>query len=49
MIICEEIKFLEREDLETDFESLTVEYGIHWVKQILITTIYGQQIVWLIC
>ena len=40
MFISEEIKFLEREDLETDFESLTVELNIQYVKPILITTIY---------
>ena len=40
MFISEEIKFLKREDLETDFESLTVELNIQYVKPILITTIY---------
>ena len=40
MFISEEIKFLKREDLETDFESLTVELNIQYVTPILVTTIY---------
>ena len=40
MFISEEIKFFKREDLETDFEWLTVELDIQYVKAILITTIY---------
>ena len=40
MFISEEIKFLKREDLETDFESLTVELDIQYVKPSLITTTY---------
>ena len=39
MFISDEINFLERDDLETDFESLTVELDIQYVKPILITTI----------
>ena len=35
-----EIKFLQREDMKTDFESLTVEIDIQYVKPILVTTIY---------
>ena len=34
MFVSEEIKFLKREDLETDFESLTVELNIQYVKPI---------------
>ena len=37
--IRNEIKFLQREDMKTDFESLTVEI-IRYVKPILVTTIY---------
>ena len=40
MFISEKMKFFKREDLETDFESLTVELDIQYVKPILITTIY---------
>ena len=36
MFISEEFKFFKREDLETDFESLTVELDIQYVKPILI-------------
>ena len=41
MFISEEIKFFKREDLGADFESLTVELDIQYVKPILIATIYG--------
>ena len=40
MYIRNEIKFLQREDMKTDFESLTVEIDIQYVKPILVTTIY---------
>ena len=40
MFVSEEIKFFKREDLKTDFESLTVELDIQYVKPTLITTAY---------
>ena len=40
MYIINEIKFLQREGMKTDFESLTVEIDIQYVKPILVTTIY---------
>ena len=40
MYIRNEIKCLHREDMETDFELLTVEIDIQYVKPILATTIY---------
>ena len=40
MYIRHEIKFLQREDMRTDFESLTVETDIQYVKPILVTIIY---------
>ena len=38
--IRNKIKFLQREDIKTDFESLTVEIDIQYVKPILVATIY---------
>ena len=40
LYIRNEIKFLQREDMKTDFEFLTVETDIQYVKPILVTTIY---------
>ena len=40
MHIRNEIKFLQHEDMKTDFESLTAGIDIQYVKPILVTTIY---------
>ena len=40
MYISNEIIFLQREDMKTDFESLTVEIDIQYVKPTLVTAIY---------
>ena len=40
MYISNEIKFLQLEDITTDFESLTVETDVEYVKPILVTNIY---------
>ena len=40
MYVSNEIKFLQIEDMKTDFESLTVEIDVQYAKPILVTNIY---------